>query len=221
MKDCWNQIGVWSRQTQKCDKLPKVVHCRNCEVYTNAGRQALDRRVPKEYSELWLQNISNINLDNRKNFTSIVVFRLGMEWFGLPTMCFKSIENLSFIHSIPRYTNSLLLGVVNIRGAVQLCFSISSLLQLNSDNADKFGASKFNVYKRLLVLTNSGQDFVFPVDEVGGIDRVDESVLEPIPAGLNKDYAELVKGKLDLPSRKTALLDATLLFAAFEAAIGG
>ena len=96
MKDCWNQIGVWSRQAAKCDKLPEVVHCRNCEVYTNAGRQALERRVSEEYSEQWMQTYAQVQSEARRKADSLVAFRLGKEWFGLSTLYFKSIENLAY-----------------------------------------------------------------------------------------------------------------------------
>jgi len=218
MKNCWNQIGVWSWQSQKCGKLSEVIHCRNCEVYTSAGRQALERRVPKEYSDQWLQNYASIQPPTRKKYTSIVVFRLGVEWFGLPTLNFKSVENISFIHSIPRYTNGLLLGIVNIRGTLQLCFSITSLVQVDGDTQN---SAAVNVYKRLVVLLNCGQHYVLPVDEVGGIERVDESCLEALPATLNEQHAELVKGVIKTSRQRVALLNTTSLFAALEAAIGG
>ena len=44
--DCWNRIGVWGTETPRCPKLEDVVHCRNCEVYSAAGRLVLERRLP-------------------------------------------------------------------------------------------------------------------------------------------------------------------------------
>ena len=41
LDDCWNRIGVWSRAGATCPKLDDVTHCRNCSVYSDAGRRIL------------------------------------------------------------------------------------------------------------------------------------------------------------------------------------
>ena len=162
-----------------------------------------------------------MNQENRKKTTSVVVFRLGVDWFGLPTAYFKSVENLGFIHSIPRYTNDYLLGVVNVRGTVQLCFSMKSLLRVSGEKDNSGGRESVGVYRRLLVLVNNNQFYVFPVDEVGGVERIDDSTLETLPSTTNQRRAELVRGLVSTPDQRIALLNTPRIFAALEAAIGG
>ena len=48
IRACWNEIGVQGNGS--CPELRKVIHCRNCPVYSKAGVQLLDRpllpRIP-------------------------------------------------------------------------------------------------------------------------------------------------------------------------------
>ena len=219
MTDCWNQIGVWSGRQSKCEKLQQVVHCRNCDVYTKAGKRVMQLTVPKEYLEQLSKSYSRIPPVNDKKHLSVVVFRLGSEWFCLPTTIFESVENMGFIHSIPRYSNQLLLGVVNIRGTLQLCFSLGGLLQVTPENPE-YG-KKIGVYKRLLVLVYNQQYYVFPVDEVGDIERIDDTNLENPPVTLSASRLGFVKGMVKTAAHEAALLNtAPLLEALEEAAVG-
>jgi chemotaxis-related protein WspD len=223
MNDCWNQIGVWSKQPDKCEKLQQVIHCRNCDVYTKAGRKALEKTPSAQYSTRRTKIYAQPPPAESNKACSVVSFRLGVEWFCLPTQYFQSIENRSAIHSIPRYSNELLLGVVNIKGNLQLCFSVDGLLQVEPDSAHPLGG--VGVYKRLLVLGYNQQNYTFPVDEVGGIDRIDDSNLENPPATLNEHQAGFVKGvvksNVKADKRRIALLNAVQLFQSLEEAIGG
>jgi chemotaxis-related protein WspD len=220
MKDCWNQIGVWSGQGGQCDKLPVVIHCRNCEVYTDAARQALEKYSPKDYADQWAQNYIPANPQERKKSISIVLFRLGRDWFGLPTVYFKSIEDINFIHSIPRFSNEFLLGLVNIRGTLQLCFSVKNLLQINHDNGSAAANAVEGVYKRLLVLANNNQCYVLPVEEVAGVERIAEATLEALSATTDNRSVELIQGTVKTPRQRIALLNTARLFSTLEAAIG-
>jgi hypothetical protein len=37
LNDCWNKIGVWGNR--ECGELKKVIHCRNCTVYSSLAAQ--------------------------------------------------------------------------------------------------------------------------------------------------------------------------------------
>ncbi|WP_455212107.1 chemotaxis protein CheW [Kaarinaea lacus] len=219
MRDCWNKIGVWSRQPAKCEKLREVIHCRNCDVYTKAGRKVIEKRMPAEYLTQWTKSYAQIPPENHLKQCSVIMFRLGMEWFCLPTMYCESVENPGSIHSIPRYSNQLFQGIVNIRGNLQLCFSLEALLQVVPEDSNPL--AKIGVYKRLVVLNYHQQYYVFLVDEVGGIDRIDDKSLEAAPATLSQRQAEFVKGIIVTNERSVAFLNAPPLFSALEEAIGG
>ena len=219
MKDCWNQIGVWSRQPAKCEKLREVIHCRNCDVYIKAGRKVMEKHIPADYIAQWSKSYAQTPPETLQGQSSVIVFRLGAEWFCLPTKYCESVENPGPVHSIPRYTNTLLQGIVNVRGNLQLCFSLDALLQVAPDDNQSVG--KIGVYKRLLVLNYNQQYYVFPVDEIGGIDRIDDAHLDEAPATLSQRQAEYVKGMLNTSEQTVAFLNAAPLFSAMEEAIGG
>ncbi|KPJ90055.1 MAG: hypothetical protein AMJ53_15015, partial [Gammaproteobacteria bacterium SG8_11] len=64
------------------------------------------------------------------------------------------------------------------------------------------------------------QYYVFPVDEVGGVDRIDDTHLDAAPATLSQAQAEFVKGLVKIDNLAVAYLNAAQIFNAFEEAIG-
>ncbi len=224
MKDCWNQIGVWSKKQEKCEKLREVIHCRNCDVYTKAGRKVIERVASADYLAQWSKSYAQTIPTTVKKQCSVVMFRVAAEWFCLPTRYCESVENRGSIHSIPRYSNQLLLGIVNIRGTLQLCFSLDTLLQAapesNNNNINNNALNKIGIYQRLLVLKYNHQYYVFPVDEVGGVERIDDTNLESPPATLSQRQAEFVNGMVKIEKQTVAFLNMVPLFTALEDAIG-
>lgn len=218
-KDCWNSIGVWGRQQQKCELLQKVIHCRNCEVYTNAGRRAFEHTASQEYIKQWTRKYSQTEQIRAQKQFSVVVFRLGVEWFSLPTEFFNSIEQVTYIHSVPRFTNKTFLGVVNIKGTLQLCFSLLEVFDVDArDHSGEIRAA--GIYQRLVVLLSDNEYFVFPVDEVGGVYRIDEENLQPVPATLRTN-AELIQGILKEDNRNIALIQVKPMLSYLKERIGG
>src|ERR1041385_5603448 len=81
--DCWNTIGVEGNGT--CRELLKFIHCRNCPVYSSAGRQLLDRPLPAEYGREQAEHYAQAKRFSQPSRLSVVLFRLGAEWLALPT----------------------------------------------------------------------------------------------------------------------------------------
>jgi len=114
--DCWNRIGIHGDRS--CPLLAYHIHCRNCAVYSAAATRLLDR-----YS-LAVQDravVQSSVLPGEINTRSVVVFRLGEEWLGLPTRCLVEVANVQTIHSLPHQRSRALLGVANVRGALVAC----------------------------------------------------------------------------------------------------
>ncbi|QKQ26287.1 hypothetical protein [Candidatus Reidiella endopervernicosa] len=67
--DCWNRIGVWSREESRCPELERYVHCRNCPTFARAGRHVLENRVAddymREWADIYAQNKQTRAIDNR------------------------------------------------------------------------------------------------------------------------------------------------------------
>lgn len=213
--DCWNHIGVWGRETPRCPKLDKVVHCRNCEVYADTGRRILERPLPESYLQDWRTVLSQEKQEKHRDTRTLVVFRLGDEWMGLPADLFSEITEMRPIHRLPHRSNNMLLGLVNIRGELKLCVSLGKLL-----NLDKGGKLEKNTkvrhYQRLAVIGKDSNQFVFPVSEVLGIERFNDSDLHTAPASVTLAKSTYTRGMLELGEKRIACLDHELLLYTLE-----
>ena len=216
---CWNTVGVWGNQAPRCEKLSDVIHCRNCPVYYEAGRAVFEKRIPQEYIEQWTKIISGDFEPVSKISQSVISFRLHDEWFALPTRNFIEVSQVKNIHKIPHEINNLILGVVNVGGAVRLCFSLVNLLGVSTES--QFKENIRGGYKRYLLIQIDDVDYVFPVDEVGSVYRYDPEDLKQVPVTIETEKAELLLGVLEIENYKIAYIDVEKLQVGFGAMISG
>ncbi len=253
-KDCWNQIGVMGNCT--CPELEQLIHCRNCPVYltanprlvedepTGEGRDSLSgsaianrginglppetKEVPKEVpldsdGDALANGLTTLDSSNT---VSVLIFRLGVEWFGLSAKLFTEVTETRKIHTVPHRSNQIFLGVVNVRGELLLCISLRHLLGLGSTDSQLKNAVKPTrlspvIYPRMIVMAKDGNSWVFPVDEVYGIEQLNAQDLQntaavnakSLNAKSNGVYTQtLIKWKDGLIN----LLDDQLLFYTLE-----
>jgi chemotaxis-related protein WspD len=207
---CWTRIGVAGDRS--CPELPRVVHCRNCEVYAHAGRQLLDQQAPPGYLEEWAAQLAAAETDTASAMLSAVIFRLGAERLALPTSIFVEIVELRSVHRIPHRSNATLLGLAVIGGELQLCVSLASLLGIGAGVANGSRA-------RLAVIEREHDRWVFPVDELLGVERIEQHTLGQPPATVARDAAALTTALFPWRESTVALLDADLLFAALHTVV--
>lgn len=204
--DCWNRIGIHGERS--CPLLAEHIHCRNCSVYSAAATRLLDRyslaqehrvqgRTSEAYSEVKTR--------------SILVFRLGEEWLGLPTRCLVEVAPLQVIHSLPHQRSRALLGVANVRGALVACLSLVELLGLDSAPAAPQSA---RVMPRMLIVAAHGGPVVVPVDEVDGIHAMDELALDSASSSGHHTNARFTRGVMRWKARSLRLLDEDQLLSA-------
>jgi len=143
-KDCWNQIGVMGNCT--CPELEQLIHCRNCPVYLAANPRLVEHEatgedrdslsesaianrgtnpLPPETKEVPLDSdgdtlANGLTTLDSSNTVSVLIFRLGVEWFGLSAKLFKEVTQTKKIHTVPHRSNQIFLGVVNVRGELLL-----------------------------------------------------------------------------------------------------
>jgi chemotaxis-related protein WspD len=221
--DCWNQIGVWGDRS--CPQLETVIHCRNCPVYAAAGRGLLERDVPIEYLDEWTAmiatpsdkamrtlNLAEGDLDSAtgsSNTLSVILFRLGDEQFALPVGVLHEVTHPGAIHRLPHRTNDSFLGLINIRGEILMTISLSHFLGLKT-------VANSSSLSRLLVVGHQDNKWVFPVDEVHRIHRVEASGIKAVPVVVSQAGESYTQGIIDWQSRKVNYLDADLLFYTLE-----
>ncbi|MGD8572022.1 MAG: chemotaxis protein CheW, partial [Gammaproteobacteria bacterium] len=132
---------------------------------------------------------------------------------------FVEVAQARSIHRIPHQSGSLILGVVNVSGAVRLCFSLAHLLGVNTDGAQQ-PSPLHGVYQRYLAIKVNDAGYVFPVDEVGGVYRYDPQDLKQVPVTVEPRKAELLLGVLDIKGNNVACIDAARLGQVFEGMSG-
>jgi len=212
IKNCWSTIGVWGSEKEKCPRLDDVLHCRNCDVYSSAGRSLLMRAIPEDYQEYWTSLLAKEKPSQSHDSLSIVVFRLGDEWLGLPTKMIKEISEMRPVHGIPNSKSAVVKGLVNVRGELKLWVSMGILLSVDKGCQDSIMASRKSFLERLVIFVKDGEQFVFPVSEIIGTHRIWTENIREVPAtAANSIYSHLA-GLFELEGRHVGLLDHELLF---------
>lgn len=124
--DCWNKIGVTGDRS--CPELLKHVHCRNCPVFTAAGHRLFERAPPAGLIAEWTRQLAEPEVVAERGTVSVLIFRVGDEWLAIDTDLLVEIAELRPIHTIPGRSNEMLVGLVSIRGELELCLSLGGLL---------------------------------------------------------------------------------------------
>src|SRR5262245_11267233 len=128
MHDCWNRIGV--QGDQSCPELVQHVHCRNCPVYAQAAVTLLEKESPPDYIAEWTGYVAMPAGKSDPDRRSILIFRIGTEWLGLPSHIVKEVAEHRAVHSVPHRRRGVLTGLVNIRGELLVCISLAHVLGL-------------------------------------------------------------------------------------------
>ena len=209
--DCWNTIGVTGNAS--CRELDRYIHCRNCPVYSAAALKLLDRPLSIEH-----RRESTEHYAARKKYaapvkTSVIIFRIGPEWLALPTAAFQEVAERRSIHSLPHRRRGVVLGLVNVRGELLICASLSRLLALAQV---KSPSKSSTVFDRLLVACWNGGRFVFPVDEVHGIHRLNQEELREPPSTIAHSAMTHTSNIFSWRDRTVGVLNADDLFVALN-----
>lgn len=204
MPNCWKRIGVWGRERPRCQRLQSVIHCRNCEVFTRAGRTLLEREPPPGYQTEWADILAEQKTDPPTQTLSVVIFQLGGEWLALPSALFAEITVPRPWHWLPHRKDPVLLGLVNIHGELQIAVSLQALLEIPAgESSPGDGISS----GRMVVLRIEAAHWAFPADQVLGLYRVPRKKLENLPVTVEKTRHSFSRAVFWYKERQVALLD--------------
>lgn len=172
----------------------------------------LNRTPEDSYRQEWTSNLmtkAKKRID--KEIVSLVIFRLNTEWLALPIYCLKEVFHHRLIHRVPHKHGKILMGLINLRGELQLCINLKRLLDIE-ESAEKIEKPvNSNRPSRMIAINKEEALWVFPVDEVG-IDVWNMSELKNIPVNLSKSSTNYLKGIMTKGSRSVGLIDEELLF---------
>jgi chemotaxis-related protein WspD len=209
---CWRIIGVGGDTS--CPELQTVVHCRNCPIYTAAGRRLIEREAPEGYTAEWTTFLAQAKVRQVARTLAVLVFRLGEEWLGLDAGDVVEVAEARPLHRIPHRPGPVLGGVVNIRGQLHLFVSLHGLLHVEPHPAEGRPVERFVVIQR------DDQSWVFRADEVQGIQRFALGDLTPVPVTVAHGAASITRGLLPFAEKRVGYLDGAALFTALRKAVG-
>lgn len=224
-KHCWTTIGI--RGDRSCPELVKQVHCRNCRRYESAVSDLLDRAPPEAYLEELTRMTAEPELTKDGHKQTVMVFRLGSEWLAMSVGFLVELTRPGPIRSVPHRSNHIFLGLVSIRGDIQLCFSVGGLLGIPPAET----TSADGIMRRFCVVNRQnrtqatpgaaspGRDWVFSADEVYGLGSYAENELQAVPVTVAKTLQKYTLGIIAVNNRQTGLLNDDLVFAGFERSI--
>jgi chemotaxis-related protein WspD len=203
LNHCWQSIGV--QGDRSCPELQELSHCRNCTIYAAAGRDLLNQPFPTGYQEEWAVLLAvPTEASVAQRTASLAIFRLQDEWFGLSAAVFEAVTPIGPVRQIPQRRNAVLLGLVNISGELQLCADLAALLDIPIGSAGQG-------HPRMVVVQLAGGRWVFPVDEIYGIERFDMADIKPAPAHVSPSQQPLTRGVIQWRGNFLSYLDDAML----------
>jgi len=216
MEHCWRHVGVSGDRT--CAELATFIHCRNCPVLAAAARRFFDRPAPPGYLESWQKILEQPAADLDADTSSVLIFRLGNEWLSLPTAVLVEVTQPRQLHRLPHRSGTIIAGIVNIRGQLQVCVRLEGLLGLDATAIEPPIAA---LTARLLVVERAGARWAFRVDEVAGLHRVPGRSLRDVPATVSGADTRATVALFAWQDRTVGLLDEARLLDGLPRRISG
>ncbi|OGV48988.1 MAG: hypothetical protein A2017_17410 [Lentisphaerae bacterium GWF2_44_16] len=215
---CWNTIGTGNCGNHSCFRLKDFIHCRNCDEFKSKASLLLKMTAPQEYLQEWSALLSSEKKDENtdEKWENVFIFRLESEWLAFPLMDMKEVSHLSKIHKIPRKSDDTLLGLANIKGSLQLCFSLKTFLGIENAATKEEDESRNLFGARFAILEKSGFLWVFPVDEVLDIYRYNPEQALNTPLTVSNTCASYIKTVFRFQDKLVGYLDDELIISALK-----
>lgn len=198
--DCWNRIGVWSSKNRTCEKLKIHTHCVNCDVFHQAGKQLLSRPAqlldPKDILQTPVNKSKNIN---SKSYT---FFRIGVEWFALPTANVITVINPTSVCKIPHMSNTIIEEIGYHQGSSMLVVNLDSYILTTRENT-----STKKEYLRFLLVQSPLGKLAFRVNELWGTQRCSEQLLSGTSVPGNQKKQSIVSHRITYQNGQASLID--------------
>jgi chemotaxis-related protein WspD len=209
--DCWNSIGV--KGDRSCEKLAETRHCHNCPLFEQAAEAFLDRPAPATYAEEIATLLAAPAVESSEaDEASVVLFNLGDQTLAFDTAAVVEVTEPRPLRRVPHRTNRVFLGLVNVRGQLELCASLPGLLQIEP-------SQQSNGTARMLLTERLGQRWVFAVDDVLGVQRLHIDGSSHVPATAQRDGSFCIQRLISWKGRQVGLLDLDKTFTALQGSL--
>ena len=159
-----------------------------------AAAVMLDGTLPEDYVAEWTAHFAARREPPATGLVSLLVFRINADWFALPMSTLVEVMERRPVHSLPHLRSPSLKGVVNFRGQLLLCISLTQLLHLGQRTDHE--KSSHTTFERLLVIGTPQGPLTIPVSEVAGSCRRHAGELQAPPATLSHDPGHFTRAVL-------------------------
>jgi chemotaxis-related protein WspD len=197
MEKCWMEVGVFG--SGECELLREYSHCRHCSEYSLKSRAIFDRKIPEDFKEEWTKYFNQARHKDVEEKLSLVVFKVGNEWFALKTDFFKEAVEYKVIHRIPSRTNKYFLGIANIHGELVMCVSLAGLLEFDTAEEKKF--------KSIIVMNFNNTSLALPVSDYLGVVNISVSEFENAPINIKKMNASLTGKVFKINEKQIGIIE--------------
>ena len=200
-KDCWSRIGVFG--SNDCPELERYAHCRNCSVYTAAGRSLFDRPPPEGFVKEWTALLARAKETAPAVLYSVLIFRVISEWYAMKTECLQEVLTMRPVQYVPGRSDARFLGLVNVHGELVPCIAAAEILGVESEGRDEPEPRR-----RMLVAGYGARDrFVLAADEIYGVRPVSAEQVGGAPSSVEQSEQTFVSHVLSVDALHAGLLD--------------
>ena len=146
---------------------------------------------------------------------SVLILRLGTSWLALPAQVCREVTEMRVMHALPHRPGRIPLGLVNIRGELQLCLKLSQLLGLEQSQ-EASGPVSHIAYQRLVLIEHEADRWVLLVDELTGVEHCPRTTLPETAETATVAVRALSSGTLTWHDTQVLCLDPEHLCAALR-----
>lgn len=133
---------------------------------------------------------------------SLLLFRLGEEWYAFPIEGVREIYNDCSVTRIPRVPEYIL-GVVNIRGEIMSVTDLGTMMRVPSRTQHADVAQ----LPSAIIVADEHCVTAVVVDEIGDIAEIPQGDVEPALSTLDKLQAEFVAGSVYIDGRLIGIVN--------------
>lgn len=181
------------------------------------NEKLLDRAPPEGYTQELTEIYSKeADLTTHRHLIPYFIFSLNNEWFGIDVKALKEVVNQRVMHKIPRRSNSVLKGTVNIEGQFKLVVSLKSFFNNSRKDATSIVNSKIT---KMVVLKQGDEDWVIEIEEILGIRYLDLQEMQNSPMNVLSNNGALFKGIIYVDEKCVGILEEETLFQSLKRSV--
>lgn len=177
-----------------------------------SANKLFDRPADPAYLEEWARLLSQpTDKQEEVNESPYIVFRLGSDWFGLSALVISEIASARAVNEVPHKNDSILLGIINLKGQLRFCFSMHNLLGVEKEQTILSPEDRTH-YPRLVAIVMDQKLWTFPVDEVDSIYQIENKLMTNVPVNITHSRENYLKGVVELNNRRVCVVNEDMLF---------